>query len=181
MTAQRIILVRHGEVEPAAHGRCFGQQYDPPLSGRGRRQARALRDVLPIAGARVVSSPARRAIETVAEWNVPYGVDARWAERDFGAWEGERWTDCWSTAPHLADTAAFIAFTPPGAEDARTVEHRVKDAIRELWSSNRSAVVVTHAGPMRAALVVACGWSYEDAYAASVDVAGTFYLCAHEP
>lgn len=61
-----LYLVRHGEAMDSSPGRLVGRT-DAPLSERGRRQAAALQGILPVGrGAKLVSSPLRRARETAA-------------------------------------------------------------------------------------------------------------------
>ena len=157
----RLVLVRHGEAE-GAEGRCVGQggAVDPGLSDAGRRQATAAAARL---GARfdlLVCSPARRARETAAAWDLPVTLDQRLAERCFGAWEGRPWEELWPTSPAAArsDPAAWAAFTPPGAETLEEVAARVGACVRELTAvPGRRVLAVTHAGPLRLAVGLALG------------------------
>ena len=62
----RVILVRHCESESNAAGHAMGQG-DAPLSARGREQALAVEAMfrgLAVGGARLVTSPMRRAVST---------------------------------------------------------------------------------------------------------------------
>lgn len=90
MPAPRILLVRHGESTWNAEGRWQGQA-DPPLSRRGRAQARAAAAHLPAAAA-VVASDLDRARETADLLVTPHGlavvIDVDLRERDAGAFSG---------------------------------------------------------------------------------------------
>ena len=90
MPAPRVLLVRHGESTWNAEGRWQGQA-DPPLSERGREQARAAAAHLPAATA-VVASDLDRARETadllVATRAVAVVIDTDLRERDAGAFSG---------------------------------------------------------------------------------------------
>jgi alpha-ribazole phosphatase len=84
----------------------------------------------------------------------PAQVDARLAEMDFGAWEGRPWDaigrepfDAW-----LADFADARAGTD--GESTRAFMSRVGAAWDAWRASGRDAVWVTHAGVMRAALLL---------------------------
>ncbi len=152
MTAPvRILLVRHGSV--AGDGRCYGQRHDPSLDATGRAAVAELGRRL-VAPEIVVASPARRATETVEALGWEARTDARWAERDFGTWEGRPWRECWDEAPSdvHASREAYAAFTPPGAETLDEVASRVHAALIEVSSGDAATVgVVTHGGPIRAA------------------------------
>ena len=148
-----LVLVRHGAVDGRFKGMCFGQRFDPPLGDQNAFDVEGLLAALP-AEARVAASPARRARETASLFATEFAIDSRWSERDFGTWEGRRWDDCWSeTSPeHLTSPDAYVAFSPPGAETHDEVVARVEAAMGETLEP---LVVVTHAGVIRAALVVA--------------------------
>lgn len=163
----QITLVRHAAVDPAWNGRCYGSRCDPALSTVGVAEAiSTARDVRP--GAITLSSPARRARETAECLGTRFLVDPRWAERDFGEWEGRRWDDCWPEAPAAAtaSASAYAQYTPPSAETFEQVETRVAEALADL-ATTTSATVVTHAGPIRAALLLT-GMSLADVFAVPI-------------
>lgn len=162
-----ITLVRHAAVEPAWKRRCYGSRCDPPLSADGVTEAVRLARELATPGL-VICSPARRARETARRVTADFIVDARWAERDFGEWEGRTWDDCWAHVPACAtrDAASYARYTPPGAEPFARVTARIVNALAGL-STDMTSTVVTHAGPMRATLVLA-GMALEEAFAAAI-------------
>lgn len=89
-TAQRIVVVRHGETEWSREGRHTGRS-DLPLTEEGREQALTL--VARLAGlgfAAVFVSPLRRARETcaLAGFAARAVVDPDLVEWDYGAYEG---------------------------------------------------------------------------------------------
>jgi broad specificity phosphatase PhoE len=149
-------LVRHGAVDSDFDGICYGQRVDPPLGEPDVAAIERLRAALARAGVDlpVISSPARRARGTASLITGEYDVDPRWAERDFGTWEGRRWADCWSETPaeHLRSADAYVAFDPAGAESHALVVARVAAALDGI---DEPSIVVTHAGVIRAALVIA--------------------------
>lgn len=157
------MLLRHAE--PEADGRVMGAGHDPDLTERGRMQAsdagRRLAALLE-AGAlpalvAVRTSGARRSGATAALLGLPTApdpaVDERWAERDLGAWATRRWVDVLDELPAAAthDPAAWDALVPPGGEDLTTIRQRVGAALAAPHERG-TVVVVTHAGPVRAAL-----------------------------
>jgi broad specificity phosphatase PhoE len=173
-TPASLVLLRHAE--PAeARERCAGQgAFDPGLRSVGREQAAAA--ALRLGGEfdLVVSSPARRAMETAAAWDLPIEVDQRLAERCFGEWEGRRWVDLWPEVPPevFSSPAAYAAFTPPGAEPYEAVLDRVQDAMEDLGAvPGRRVLVATHAGPLRLAVGAALGLSPAVALTLGADLA----------
>lgn len=160
-----IHLVRHAAVVASFDGICFGQRGDPPIAAMNEADATRLR-VTVSPGSTVFSSPARRARETATLLASRFIIDGRWSERDFGTWEGRPWADCWTDVPaaHLESADSYVEYTPDGAGQHADVVARVRDALDDAARSGTDAVVVTHAGPIRAALLVA-GLSLTEAFA----------------
>jgi broad specificity phosphatase PhoE len=158
-----LILVRHGQTAENARGLLLGRQ-DPPLSEVGQRQAAALSGLVP-PGARVISSPLRRARQTADAFDRPTVVDERWIELDYGAWDGcrpdELDEDLWRR------WRADPAFVPPaGGESLRSLGKRVRAACETLAAeaSAGDVVVVTHVSPIKAAIAWALGVGDEVAW-----------------
>jgi len=170
MKAPRLYYIRHGETDWNRQGRLQGRQ-DTPLNGLGRQQAEACGDIVQGLMARegraptdysYVSSPLRRALETMEIVRVTlgldrkdYAVDARLREIEFGDWEG------WTLAEVRSHDAAGLAarerdkweFKPPGGESYAEVSRRMAE-----WYAGLSGdtVVVAHGGTARA-LIEALG------------------------
>lgn len=161
----RLILVRHGETEEAARGRCVGR-LDVGLSERGRLQADALARRLQAAGlAAVYASTSRRALDTARPTAEACGLALQPMEElcevSFGALEGltfeeveprfpEAWRD-WMESP------ATVRF--PGGESLSDVQARVRrarDSLRERHAGETVAAF-SHGGPIRALLGDALG------------------------
>src|SRR5919106_799551 len=87
LSRDRLILVRHGESTWNSEERLQGQ-LDPPLSDRGREQARALAPILEaLPEERIVCSDLARARETAELLGLSPGrFDERWREIDVGEW-----------------------------------------------------------------------------------------------
>lgn len=89
-------------------------------------------------------------------------MDAAWSELDFGDWDGHPASG--------VDAAALAAFhddprrhPAPGGEAWDAFEQRIDAGLRALVEQGgqwRGApvLVVSHAGPLRMALSLACGW-----------------------
>lgn len=146
-----LLIVRHGRTEANASGLLLGSRVDPVLDELGRRQAATLAAV--VAGAsRVVTSPLRRTRETAEALGLPVTVDERWAELDYGSFDGtpmaEVPPDTW------ARWREDIDFAPPGGESLRQLSERVRPACEELAAeaAEQDIVVVTHVSPIKAAV-----------------------------
>ena len=160
----RLILVRHGLSEWNAGGLVQGQA-DPPLSPEGREEARRLAPLVRAeAPEAVVSSDLARARETAELLEAgPVEADPRWRESAMGDWTGR------SAAELFADpSGAFARWReglerPPGGESFEELRERAGAAVGDLVARGlRCAVVVTHGGPVRAAVAELAGlapWS----------------------
>ena len=154
---RRLFLVRHGETAANAAGRFLGRT-DPSLNEHGVRQAHdaaaMFRSIGPV---EVVSSPARRAVETASllSGSEPI-IEDGFREIDFGDWEG-------LTQDEVArvDPVNFAAFASgdiagfPGGESVVEVAERTSAAIAQRTSE--SLVVVTHATCIRIMVVALLG------------------------
>lgn len=148
----RVWLVRHASTEWT--GRRWLGRRDLPLSPGGRAEAETLAASLAprlSAGAAVVASPARRAVETAAPLAARLGIavdcDADLREIDVGRAEGMTWEDVQGTMPELAAALAEgKLFDWPGGETWAELSERVGRAWRRLEVTARPVVVVTHAG-----------------------------------
>lgn len=145
-----IVLVRHGQTAANADGLLQGRA-DRPLTELGERQADAVVAALARPAA-VISSPLLRARRTAAAFGLPVTIDERWAELDYGDYDGrplaavpaDEW-DRWR---------ADVTFAPPGGESLLDVGRRVRAACAELAgrAGDRDVVVVTHVSPIKAAV-----------------------------
>lgn len=147
----RLILVRH----PAllnAEGLCYGRQELPVSPSSLNAGVDALR---PWQGLPVFSSPANRCLMLASALNTTVEVCEELKEMDFGAWEGQRWSDI----PE-SDIGAWAAdiwhYRPGGGESAAMLRHRWQTLL-ERWRRQplALAIVVSHAGLIRMALAEA--------------------------
>ncbi len=156
----RLWLIRHGETTLTAERRYCGHA-DPPLSARGRRQARALARLLP-RGVPVWSSDLLRARETVAlACDAPPRTSPAFRELDFGRFDGRGASEC-----EAIDREAFRAFIErpgearaPGGEGLVDLARRVRAGLAALRSQTEGpvAVLVAHGGPIRVLVLDALG------------------------
>ena len=143
------ILVRHPPPD-IGPGICYGATdvaAAPGFEAAAERLAAGLPRV-----ARIVSSPMRRctgfAGRLAVVLGVPLSVDPRWREMDFGAWEGCAW-EAIPRAEVDAWAADLLHARPHGGETVAELAARVAAALGALAPGT---LVVTHAGPIRAAL-----------------------------
>ena len=146
-------LMRHPAV--SATGRCIGQS-DIPLSEEGTTSlndlVQATRNASPDL---IISSDLRRcrdlAEAAALQLECPIRLDTRWREIHFGIWENRSWDEI-----RQADQAGvekwsldFQHESPPSGESFQDLLKRVAAAVEDL-PRDRTALVVTHAGCLRA-------------------------------
>lgn len=155
----RFLLVRHAACSPS-DTILLGRTVDPPLDGRGRRQACALAHRIarerPL---RIIASPRQRAGETArilathahCGWWTADELD----EIDFGAWSGRSFVELqldpnWHEWNMHRDRSS----TPAG-ETIALVQARIAAYLERLRRTCREAtlVLVTHAEIIRSALL----------------------------
>ena len=150
-------IARHAESTWNVEGRWQGQG-DPPLSGRGEKQAHALGERLIRRGVHtLVSSDLARAAQTALIASRRLGVapcfDPRLRERDVGAWSGLAHAEIASRFPdELARMRAGDPdLRPGGGESFRELQARVRAALAEiaLQEDVDGIAVITHLGVIR--------------------------------
>ncbi|MEL7681823.1 histidine phosphatase family protein [Citromicrobium bathyomarinum] len=164
-------LLRHGP--PLRTGLMLGHHDEPAAPGAHR----LLVDHAQGLGAtEVISSDLSRASDgarAIADARtLPLRIDPRWRELDFGVWDGKPST---ALAPRQLEDfwSDPDANPPPDGERWSDLLGRVGDAIAEL---DRTAIVVSHAGAMRAAVSVLTGldhravWAFDLPYGALLTI-----------
>lgn len=164
-------LLRHGP--PLRTGLMLGHHDEPAAPGAPRQ----LIDRASGLGAEeIVSSDLSRAqagARLISDARaLPIRVDRRWRELDFGAWDGQP-----SAALDPQHLQAFWsdpdANPPPDGERWSELRNRIREAIEEL---DRTTIVVSHAGAMRAAVSVLTGldhravWAFDLPYGALLSI-----------
>lgn len=160
-----LYLIRHGRPDlgsNAMSATARGDQYDPPLSEEGHRQAvllaRRLRlmDLHPTA---VHCSPLRRTRETVAPYAEAAGLhvvyDEEVIEAHIGGWEGLPFEEIVASdadlVRRLRDQQAIWS-RAPGGESPSGFRRRVVGAVERILrrQSDGDVVVVAHGGVINA-------------------------------
>jgi broad specificity phosphatase PhoE len=161
-----LLLLRHGEAVGNAEGRLLGR-IDSPLTKRGIEQAARLADLLDPASnvSRVITSPLARARSTAESLglDVTIETDDRWAEVDYGSYDGELLSGVPSAV--WRSWRADPGYRPPGGETLTELGLRVRSACEELFGAegvgariaDSDVIVVSHVSPIKAAVCWALG------------------------
>ena len=169
---QRLFLVRHGETEASARGRCYGK-LDVALSANGVRQMQASAALLkPFSPAAVYSSPRVRAIDSAAAICHSCGLSAiienSLAELDFGDLEGMRYEEVERQYPvfyqQWMSNPTNVTF--PNGESYAQMAARVNRVVSTLVKKhmNETIVVVAHGGVNRIVLANILGLKSEQIF-----------------
>ena len=138
------------------HCATTGQEPSAPLTAEGQAQAAHLVDVLATFGiTRVVSSPFRRAMQSIkpfaARYSIPVETDERLCERVLSSAPLDDWK---AVLRRTFDDADFAA---TGGETSREAEARVVAAFEDADTDDRTTAVVSH-GNLTALLLRRLGW-----------------------
>lgn len=147
----KLILVRHTAVS-GAEGLCYGRT-EMALAESFTAEAAAVRAALPPPPWSLHASPALRCRALAESFGPPVVIDARLHELDFGDWEGRAWNDLPRAAvDRWCDN--FVTARPPHGETYGELAARAEAFVAGLAGGDPAgtAVVVTHAGLIRALL-----------------------------
>ena len=141
----KLYLVRHLPVAKTHAGLCYGasdlaSENDKPAQTELVAQLRSL----PIDT--VVTSGLQRCLTLARLVTRNPTIDDRWRERNFGAWELQRWDDIHAADATAIDRLMHPDFAPPSGESLNTVIERVSSALKALPRNN--TLVVSHGGPI---------------------------------
>ena len=153
-----LTLVRHGRTSANAAGLLQGR-VDNELDDVGIRQASQIAAALALGDHRpdrIVSSPLLRARQTADATRHLLGIemtiDERWAELDYGEWDGlpisevraDMWRQ-WQSDP---------GFALPGGESLVELNQRVEATCNDLAeeAASRNIAVFTHVSPIKSAV-----------------------------
>jgi len=163
-----VLLVRHAE--HALQGRVLvGRSDGVAFSSRGREQMRLLAQVLaeePVAA--IHSSPRLRARDTataIAESHrLPVEIHAALDEIDYGNWTGMSFEQLAGLPGWRAWNEARAAVTPPNGESMQALQVRMLAYLHALPKSHarKTVVAISHAEPIRAAVLHATGLALND-------------------
>ena len=155
-SANALWVVRHAQ-PMVAPGLCYGATDMRADQAATRDAALALARQLPD-GTRVFSSPMQRCTQLTQELlrlraDLQAAIEPRLAEMDFGCWEGQRW-DAIPKAAIDEWTADFGRLRFGGKESVQALVDRVAAVWDETRASGLPAAWITHAGVIRAAMLL---------------------------
>jgi len=174
-----LILVRHSVTAASAAGRNLGQRGDPPLAPAGVTLARRLGGTLvleltelPHDELRIISSPARRCLQTAEAIAAAMDLPIRTIETsdgllemDYGAWDGLTAEECRARDPALRaawEADPYETRCPEGESGADVARRAsaVLDTIDAWLADDRAhcAIVVAHNHVNRVRLCMLFGW-----------------------
>lgn len=157
-----LCLIRHTRV--AVSGLCYGR-LDVPLAASFAEEARAVRKAValqfPDGLPPIWSNPSLRCRQLAEALGTPFRIDPRLQELNFGTWEGRTWAELDSPAArHWGDNWQTAA--PPQGETLPELLDRLRAFLAERAATD--AILLTHAGPIRALHHLVAGQSLEAAF-----------------
>lgn len=160
-----------------------GRMIDVELNAEGKRQAEALaHDLARERITRVVSSPRQRARQTAepisAVLRLPLTVAAQLDEHDAGLWAGRGFGELAHDPQWRLWNERRGATRPPGGESMAELQKRIISYLDALAARypDETIALVSHAEPIRAALMQARGIAFDDFLAIDVPVASVSRL-----
>ena len=147
-----IYLIRHTKTA-TVKGLCYGQS-EVALADSFADEVRQLQQKLPELkpDCRVFSSALGRCLQLAELFSGAVTTDARLLELNFGAWEGSRFDDIQADVlQHWTDN--FVHLAPPDGESFTDLCARAASFWQDLLATEaEQAVIITHAGVIRALL-----------------------------
>ena len=158
----RLLLIRHGEVEPR-HQHTFGGQIDMNLSARGHEQAKTLAQYLRGKTIDAIyASPMKRVQQTLAPFldngAPPQTILPALREVDFGDWTGLGWqavSEQFGFEAHeWLDQLEFDG--APNGESGKSFRARVEPCLREIIERHpgQTVAIFCHGGVVRMVLAI---------------------------
>jgi broad specificity phosphatase PhoE len=146
-----LTLLRHGEIDHG--GRLIGGRSDLPLTEHGQIQLAASWDKLTVSPVTAMAtSPLARcrafAVEQALRCAVTLKVDERFAECDFGLWDGELLAALQANKPDWQQQLEAGTLTPPDGESFDVFRTRVLAGFTKWIEESRGShrVLVSHGG-----------------------------------
>jgi len=150
-----IYVCRHGRTEANASGLLLGRA-NPPLDSVGAKQAAQIAAVIP-PGARVISSPLLRCMQTAEAYSADVEIDDALIELDYGDFDLTSMGDIPSAT--MAEWRSNPDFTPPNGESLQQLADRVGHFLDQLSQSagEQDVAIFSHVSPIKASVAWALG------------------------
>ncbi len=159
----RLYLVRHTSVD-MPKGICYGQT-DVELADTFPQELADVRHRLHgITFDKTYSSPLKRCAILARELSDEIIVDARIKEYNFGEWERKTWNEIYASDKGKEWFNDYVNTLCPKGESFAMMLHRVRVFIEHLSQSDENILIVTHAGIIRAFLILLENYSVEKAF-----------------
>ena len=147
---KNLYLIRHGKTEANLH-RLYCGSTDLPLSEAGIRELEEKEIRLSGVEFRISGMLRTRQTMGILFGEVPFLVDSRFREVDFGLFEMKSYEQ-------LKDDPAYQAWisgdneenVPPGGESGNQMRRRVLDGLEELLTGTEDVALITHGGVIAA-------------------------------
>jgi probable phosphoglycerate mutase len=155
---ETIHLVRHGHHAMLGDRLC-GRMPGVQLDDLGCRQMLRCAEMISVKPTVIQSSPQRRTQQSasILAWHfgLPVEIAPDVDEIDYGAWTARPFVDLEGDARWSQWNARRSTSCPPGGESMRALQHRIIRHLENLRSiqTDGSIVIVSHAEPIRAALL----------------------------
>jgi broad specificity phosphatase PhoE len=152
-----IHLVRHGRHALLGRVLC-GRMHGVHLDERGCEQMKAAAEMLKLSAPQALrSSPQRRALQSAtiitATLGLPIEIVPAFDEIDMGPWTGMEFSKLAEDWRWLQWNERRGSITPPEGESMAALQRRVVGYVEQLRLHEGSIVIVSHAEPIRAALM----------------------------
>ena len=165
-----LYLIRHTRPK-IPEGVCYGR-LDLDVSDTFLVEAQQVKGKIKETYSRVTVSPLRRCLKLAEYLNIPFEIDSRIQEMDFGDWEGIPWS---KISPKEIDAWAndIVGYRVPCGERFQDVIERVDEFLSELPGEDN--LLITHSGVIKACWALRGVLSVEIAAKKSMDFGD--YLC----
>jgi broad specificity phosphatase PhoE len=166
-------LVRHGHHSLLGRVLC-GRMPDVALDELGCRQMAAVAEIVsaPVPSA-LQSSPQRRALQSAgivaAECGLPVEIVPAFDEIDMGEWTGTEFSRLASDERWQRWNEKRGSTQPPGGESMVALQARVVRHVEQLRAIGGAIIIVTHAEPIRAALMHYLALPLDEFYSLAID------------
>jgi probable phosphoglycerate mutase len=180
-----IHLVRHGHHALLGRVLC-GRMAGVALDELGCAQMARCADLIESAPAAVQTSPQQRARQSAGilawQFSLPVEIVSAVDEIEVGGWTGRPFAELQNDPRWLRWNTRWSANRPPNGESMRALQRRVVGHIEQLRydASDGTIVIVSHAEPIRAALLHYSKMPLDNFLSINIDPASVSTLCVHK-